>query len=103
MPVPSAPVPVRPVDPPLVTVVQSPACHHCHEAREVLTTLQGVLPMRVELVEVTTREGLALAGVHRPASYPLVLLDGEFFSSGRLPVTRLVAALEARAGDRVGA
>jgi len=40
--------------------------------------------------------------VHRPAMNPLVLVDGAFFSSGRLPRKKLITLLERR-GDRTAA
>ncbi|GGC07304.1 glutaredoxin [Cellulomonas carbonis] len=90
--------------PPVVTVVQSPACHFCHDAEQALADLAREVPLSIRLVDVGTDEGRALVAEHRPAMNPLVLLDGDFFSSGRLPRRKLAKALAARtATTAVGA
>jgi hypothetical protein len=47
-------------------------------------------------VDIRSPEGLALVQTHRPVMNPLVLLDGEFFSSGRLSRGKLRKALAER-------
>ena len=81
----------------VVTVVHSPACHFCDEAQTVLADLAETYPLMLDLVDIRTGAGQELIGLHRPAMTPLVLVDGEFFSFGRLPRRKLVKLLDARA------
>ncbi|HEY5114559.1 MAG TPA: hypothetical protein VIJ00_03440 [Nakamurella sp.] len=79
-----------------VTVVHSPACHFCDDARAVLADLATEFPLTVEYLACTEPRGAALIRQHRAGMYPLVLLDGGFFSAGRLPRKKLRAQLTAR-------
>ena len=92
---PSQPSPSQ-LAPPVITVVQAPACHFCQDAHDALVELARQYPLTVRSLEVYSEEGRALVAEHRPAMSPLVLLDGEYFSAGRLPRKKLVAALRAR-------
>lgn len=80
-----------------VTVVQVPACHYCEDAAAVLAELSVRFALTVRMVERDSAEGRELIGRHRPPMAPLVLVDGEFFSSGRLPRRRLEKLLQLRA------
>jgi hypothetical protein len=80
----------------LVTLVHSPACHFCDDAQAALAELAEELPVTVELVAAASPAGRQLVGAHRAAMYPLVLLDGEFFSCGRLPRGKLRRELARR-------
>lgn len=80
-----------------IIVVHAPACHFCTDARDALAELGRELPIEVELVAAETDTGQALVGTHRPAMFPLVLVDGAFFSTGRLPRRKLRALLARRA------
>lgn len=81
--------------PPLaVTVVDAPGCHFCEDAEAVLSELSGQFGLEVSRVPIDSNEGRALTARHRPALSPLVLLDGQFFSSGRLPRKKLIRVLE---------
>ena len=84
--------------PPVVTVVHAPGCHYCDDAERVLADLAVQVPLDVRLVPSTSVAGLRLVAAHRPAMFPLVLVDGEFFSAGRLPHRRLRTVLASRAG-----
>jgi alkyl hydroperoxide reductase subunit AhpF len=77
-----------------ITLVHAPACHFCDDAQAVLDTLSGSYPLHVERVEVTSPRGQQLAGTHRAGMMPLVLVNGRYFSSGRLPRGKLVALLD---------
>ncbi|NMR21571.1 glutaredoxin [Cellulomonas fimi] len=89
-----------PVPPPLVvTVVRAPACHFCADAEQVLGELGRDYPLTVRTLEVASPEGRNLVAEHRAAMAPLVLLDGQYFSSGRLPRKKLLKELQARAGS----
>jgi glutaredoxin len=79
-----------------ITVVESDACHFCADAQEVLTGLAATFPLAVDTVDVRTDSGRDLMARHRAAMSPLVLLDGAFFSSGRLPRRKLIKILERR-------
>jgi len=78
---------------PTITVVRAPACHLCADAQEGLAGLADEIPVRVELVEACSAAGIALVGEYRPRMCPLVLVDGAFFSEGRLPRHKLRALL----------
>ena len=77
-----------------ITVVHTPACHLCDEAEQALTVLAARYPLRVRVVELESSEGVRLTQQHRPAMNPLVVVDGRFFSAGRLPRKKLTALLE---------
>lgn len=79
-----------------VVVVTAPACHFCEEATEHLAEVATRYPMDLRQVEITSPEGARLVAEHRPALNPLVLVDGQFFSAGRLPRRKLDALLRAR-------
>jgi hypothetical protein len=79
-----------------ITVVHSPACHFCDDARAVLADLATEFPLTVEFVDCTEPRGAALIRQHRAGMYPLVLFDGGYFSAGRLPRKKLRARLTAR-------
>lgn len=83
--------PAAPIE---ITVLQASGCHFCQDAQEVVNALAAEYPIAVRLIEVRSVEGQRLVGVHRPAMNPLVLLDGEFFSAGRLPRGKLRKALD---------
>jgi len=79
-----------------VTVVESESCHFCADARQVLVDAAGRFPLDVRVIDVRSPEGQALMHAHRAAMSPLVLLDGVFFSHGRLPRNKLEAVLNRR-------
>jgi hypothetical protein len=87
--------------PAVITVVHSPACHFCEDAQAALELLADELPFTVELVGAAEPRGAALLNEHRAGMYPLVLVDGAFFSVGRLPRKKLRKLLEARAAVAV--
>jgi hypothetical protein len=91
----------------LITLVHSPACHFCDDAQAALAALAEEFgdarkpdrrhsPVTVELVAAASPAGRRLVSAHRAAMYPLVLLDGEFFSCGRLPRGKLRRELARR-------
>ena len=86
--------------PTAVTVVHAEACHFCDDAAQELGQLAERFPLAVRVVEIDSAEGRRLLGIHRPAMNTLVLLDGAYFSSGRLPRKKLTRLLEARAASR---
>ena len=80
----------------VITVVHSPACHFCDDAQRVLAEFAAEYPLAVELVDAGEPRGQALVAVHRAPMFPLVLVDGVFFSVGRLPRKKLRKVLAAR-------
>jgi len=93
-------VTTAPTPPPVaVTLVHSEACHLCDDAEEVLRELSCEYAIDVSVVSIDSPVGATLVAVHRPAMNPLVLVDGRFFSSGRLPRKKLVKLLEARGAN----
>jgi hypothetical protein len=81
----------------LVTLVHTPACHLCDDAAAALAQLAQEFPLQVELVDALAPAGRRLVGDYRAAMFPLVLLDGKFFSCGRLPRMKLRRQLERQA------
>lgn len=85
-----------------VTLVESPACHFCADAQQVLAELAARYPLVVETVDIGTPMGLFLMQEHRATMSPLVLLGGQFFSNGRLPRRKLTERLHERFGEPAG-
>ena len=75
--------------PVVVTVVEAPACHLCEDAKSALAALAQAYPMTVRVVSIGEEPGGTLMQHHRAPMSPLVLLDGRYFSSGRLPRRKL--------------
>jgi glutaredoxin len=86
----------------VITLVHTAGCHYCADARTAFEELGREYPLRVDEVDAATPEGLALLAEHRVPMFPLVLVDGRFFSYGRLSRGRLRRLLDARqpAGTR---
>ena len=84
-------------DAPTLTVVHTWACHFGADVQHVLAGLLPGARVTVDLVDATEPRGRALAQEHGVEQYPLVLVDGQFFSAGRLPRTELLSLLRARA------
>ena len=78
---------------PRVTLVGSPGCHYCADAEQALDDA-GIASAQIEHVDAATAQGRALLARHRAPMLPLVLLDGTFFSSGRLPRNKLRVQLQ---------
>jgi len=79
--------------PVVVTVVEAPACHLCENAKSTLAALALTYPMTIQVLSIGSEQGGALMARHRAPMSPLVLLDGQYFSSGRLPRRKLERAL----------
>ena len=85
----------------VITVVHTPACHFCEDAQQVLAELATRYPLSIDLVEAAEPRGEALVARHRAPMFPLVLVNGGFFSFGRLPRKKLVKLLERRRAQAV--
>ena len=83
--------------PTLVTVVHAPACHFCDDAEQALIRLATEFAFTVQLVDADGPRGRTLMAACGAPMYPLILIDGAFFSFGRLPRKKLRKLLEARA------
>ncbi|EWT07721.1 glutaredoxin [Intrasporangium chromatireducens Q5-1] len=79
---------------PTVTLVHTESCHLCGEAIVALTALEAEGRLRLRLLAADSPEGRRLLELHRPALFPLVTLDDDFFSAGRLPRRKLARRLE---------
>ena len=79
-----------------VTLVHSAACHFCDDARSALDALAHDFALEVTEIDLESADGAALVALHRPAMNPLVLVDGAYFSAGRLPRKKLTKLLEQR-------
>lgn len=84
---------------PTVTLLAAEACHLCEDAHTELLDRVARGQVILDLVSLDSPQGQALVAHHRPALFPLVLIDGHLFSAGRLPrrkLDRLLAAPKAR-------
>ncbi len=87
----------------VVTLVDAPACHLCDHAKSTLSALAQSYPITVHVVSIGSEAGHALMQQHRAPMSPMVLLDGQYFSSGRLPRRKLERRLaEALRGETDG-
>ncbi len=80
-----------------ITVVKAEACHFCHDALQLLDEMTAEYPMRIRILDIRDPEGCALMQEHRAALSPLILVEGVFFSQGRLPRGKIRRLLAARA------
>lgn len=83
----------------LITIVESTACHFCRDAEQALAELSGEYPLRVEHLQAIQPVGAALVVRHRVPMLPLVLVEGRYFSHGRLPRGKLRHLLDARRAE----
>lgn len=76
-----------------VSVVTSPDCHLCNDALSLLGEFaaEGLLDLHVSSTETT--QGRRLVAEHRPALFPLVVVNDEYFSAGRLSRGKLTKLL----------
>ncbi len=79
-----------------VVVVISEDCNLCEGARDVLGRVGEVYPLRVREVPLSTAEGRRLALDCGAPFPPVILLDGELFSYGRLSERKLLKAMVSR-------
>lgn len=82
--------------PHLVELVTSPGCHFCGFAREVLERVGAEVPLQVTEVDLDSPAGQAALARWRVPFPPMVILDGELFSYGRISERKLRATLAAR-------
>jgi glutaredoxin len=82
-----------------ITVVESPSCHFCADAQQALEELAAD-GHTFDVVTLDLREavGQDLMRRHGAGMSPLVLINGTFFSQGRLPQRKLARLLESFPG-----
>jgi glutaredoxin len=68
-------------------------CHFCEQAKEVLARLGGDYDLRVREVALESEEGRSLALRSGAPFPPVIFLDDEPFSYGRLSERKLRKAL----------
>ncbi|MDP1877455.1 MAG: thioredoxin family protein [Actinomycetota bacterium] len=85
---------------PEVTIVASSGCHFCADAESAIAEIAREHPLHVTRVRFTSPEGSGLIQQFGASMSPLVLLDGEYVSSGRLPRGRLRKLLAEKAAVR---
>lgn len=78
-------------------MVTSVGCHYCHDALETIAKLGTEFPLEVREVDVRQQAGQKLVAQHGAGMSPLVLLDDQFVSAGRLPRGKLGRMLRDRA------
>jgi len=81
-----------------LTVIGGAACHFCDDANAVLHELAGRYPIEVANVAAESAAGRELIAHHGAPMLPLVLVDGNVFSWGRLPRRKLERLLAAAPG-----
>ena len=84
-----------PADVPQATLLTTAACHLCEDAHGELSARAERGELSLKVTDAESEEGRRLVATHRPAMFPLVLLDGRPLGHGRLSRRRLDAALRA--------
>lgn len=79
-----------------VTLLTQAQCGFCEQAQETLERLAREYPLTLTNVNLASAEGHQLALRHGIIFAPGVLLDGAFFSYGRVSERKLRRALAAR-------
>ena len=78
-----------------VAIVDSVGCHFCADAEAAITELTTEYAIDVTHIPMSSPQGMDLMQSHGAGMSPLVLLDGQFVSSGRLPRGRIRTMLDA--------
>lgn len=68
-----------------VTLVHATACHLCDDAEAAIADLATRVPLRLAQLDAASESGRRLLAEHRAGMLPLLLIDGRFFSFGRVP------------------
>ncbi len=84
-----------------VTLLTQAHCGLCEDAEDILGRLAREYPLTLTSVNLASAEGHHLALRYGIIFAPGVLLDGSFFSYGRLSERKLRRALAARLAARV--
>lgn len=78
-----------------VTLLTKGDCDNCERAKEILARLATELEFSIEIIDIDTPTGAALARQHGVMFAPGVLLDGRLSSYGRPSERRLRRDIEA--------
>ena len=76
-----------------VVLLTKEDCHFCEQAKDVLARLRGEYELRVREVRLDSEEGRTLALESGAPFPPVVFLNGDTFSYGRLSERKLRKAL----------
>ena len=79
-----------------ITLIEAPGCHFCEEATETLARLAENYALEVVKLDSSSDRGRYLLEAHRSPMSPLVLVDGQVFTWGRLSERKLAKLLQAR-------
>lgn len=82
---------------PEVILLVTTGCQYCEDALAELTARADRGELVLDVVFVESAYGRVLQATHRPGMFPLVLLEGQRFSVGRLPRRKLDRTLARRA------
>ncbi|MDT0275555.1 glutaredoxin family protein [Blastococcus goldschmidtiae] len=80
----------------VVTLLTQTSCSFCEQAKETLAQLSQEQDFETEEISLQTEEGRALGERHGVLFAPGILVDGEFFSFGRLSERKLRRELQRR-------
>ena len=80
----------------VVTLLTQTSCTFCEQAKETLARLSEEESFETEEISLETEEGRALGERHGVLFAPGVLVDGDFFSFGRLSERKLRRELQRR-------
>ena len=76
-----------------VVLLTKKDCHLCEQAKDVLTRLRGEYDLHLREVALESEEGESLALRAKAPFPPVVFVNGETFSYGRLSERKLRKAL----------
>ena len=80
----------------VVTLLTQTSCTFCEQAKETLARLSQEQDFETQEVSLETEEGRALGERHGVLFAPGILVDGTFFSFGRLSERKLRRELQRR-------
>ena len=80
----------------VVTLLTQTSCSFCEQAKETLAQLSQEQDFETEEISLETEDGRALGERHGVLFAPGILVDGDFFSFGRLSERKLRRELQRR-------
>lgn len=72
-----------------ITMVSTEGCHTCKEVKETLNKLTSEYDLSINEVDATTDKGQELIKKHNISSSPGLIINNEFFSSGKVTEKQL--------------
>lgn len=76
-----------------IVMVTSPRCDFCEDAEATLLEFSRTRCLDIRLIPNDSPEGRRLVQRFHPSTYPLIVVDGAAFSTGRLHRQTLAAYL----------